>query len=328
MKSHLIKKIGCLFALFATFSLCPFFVYAAPAPKDISTHWAKGAIQKANNEGWAYIVNQKFYPTKLASRQEVVLMLVNALKSIKANGYNPNKKADLTKYKDYKKCISKQTMSIALGNKLIKGYYDKTIKPQANITRAELAVLLSRLLPDKQSGIFCPFTDYIPTWALESVKRAYKAGVVGGYPNGNFGPNKKLTKAEALVMIAKFRNLQDKRPDQNKIPAEFKQIQKLITGVSINENSLSDSINLSLVHSDFDDSFLLIIKPTEDKPTLEKIKKTLQAFYPTSYETVYNKTLDLINKKIIVESETFDGRSFSCKYYTNTIMINIGRKQS
>jgi hypothetical protein len=121
-------------------------VQAAEWPADIKGHWAAVEINSATSEGWAYIENDKFNPNKPASREEVIWMLIGTCETVQVNGFDANKKADMTAFKDEPSTWAKERMAIAIGNGYIQGYTDKTIKAQSNITRAEFAVMLSRLI--------------------------------------------------------------------------------------------------------------------------------------------------------------------------------------
>ncbi|MDB5055743.1 MAG: hypothetical protein JWM44_3793 [Bacilli bacterium] len=92
--------------------------------------------------------------------------------------------------------------------KLLKGNDDGTFRPDATITRAEMAVILARILayasPEfapKTSSAALRFDDAaeIPTWADESVARMQLAGLV---PEGGvFGPTVQVTRTECAYML-------------------------------------------------------------------------------------------------------------------------------
>lgn len=197
-----IKKV-CLSILLVLFTLTN-VAFAAQIPSDIAGHWAEADIKAAVEEGWAYVENGEFEPNKAASREEVVWMLIGKCNLLKPEGYDASKKADLSKYKDEPSEWAKDRMATAVGNGYIKGYSDETIGAQKPITRAELAVLLSRLMKGSTSSKELPFTDSIPAWAKDGIKKAYEAGIIKGYPDGTFGPNNNVTKAEALAMIKRW----------------------------------------------------------------------------------------------------------------------------
>lgn len=197
-----IKKV-CLSILLVLFTLTN-VAFAAQIPSDIAGHWAEADIKAAVEEGWAYVENGEFEPNKAASREEVVWMLIGKCNLLKPEGYDASKKADLSKYKDEPSEWAKDRMAAAIGNGYITGYPDNTIGAQNPITRAELAVLLSRLIRNNVPSTQLPFKDTIPGWAVDGIKKAYAMKIIQGYPDGTFGPNNNVTKAEALSMIKRW----------------------------------------------------------------------------------------------------------------------------
>lgn len=49
-----------------------------------------------------------------------------------------------------------------------------------------------------------PKTDYEKHWAREDIDWAMENGIVNGYPDGTFQPDKPITRAEAAVMFRRF----------------------------------------------------------------------------------------------------------------------------
>lgn len=89
------------------------------------------------------------------------------------------------------------------------GYEDGTVRPNGNISRAEVATVLFRLLKDdvrtqnltKDNA----YSDVSGTaWYAAAVSTLSKMGVISGYPDGTFRPNAPITRAEFAAMIARF----------------------------------------------------------------------------------------------------------------------------
>ncbi|QDH21958.1 S-layer homology domain-containing protein [Saccharibacillus brassicae] len=93
----------------------------------------------------------------------------------------------------------------AAASGIMTGYSDGTFKPNASITRAELAAALAKLLP--QSGLntsaaAAGFRDLAAGhWATEAAAQLQAAGVITGYADGSFKPEQAITRAEAVMMI-------------------------------------------------------------------------------------------------------------------------------
>ncbi|WP_019228396.1 S-layer homology domain-containing protein, partial [Sedimentibacter sp. B4] len=91
----------------------------------------------------------------------------------------------------------------ALG--VIKGYEDGTFRPEKTITRAELAKVLVEALGYGKlvAGATSNFTDTQGHWANGYVAIAAGTGLVVGYPDGTFQPDKTVTYDEALTMVVR-----------------------------------------------------------------------------------------------------------------------------
>lgn len=103
---------------------------------------------------------------------------------------------------------------------IIKGYPGDLFKPEKGITRAEFATLLARLVGQSEYRTKgeLPFSDIEPNhWAYRSVAYALDNNLVKGYPDGTFRPNKKISRAEGVAVIARFDKLNLKLPI-NEIP--------------------------------------------------------------------------------------------------------------
>ena len=90
--------------------------------------------------------------------------------------------------------------------KYVSGYDDGTFKPQGLITRAEAATMLSRLLTkDQVPNGSAYFSDLVPNqWYQRFVAYVTDRDFMIGYPDGSFGPNKNITRAEFAQMIYKY----------------------------------------------------------------------------------------------------------------------------
>ena len=94
----------------------------------------------------------------------------------------------------------------------IVGYEDDTIRPQNNITRAEVATIFFRLLTDESREAYfttdCDFTDVNGSaWYANTVATLSNAGILAGYPDGSFRPNDPITRAEFAAIATRFDDL-------------------------------------------------------------------------------------------------------------------------
>ena len=110
---------------------------------------------------------------------------------------------------------------------LLKGYPDGTFKPNAPITRQEVATLVARFAEQFEKIRITPtlekklFTDdtAIGGWAKPSVYLCQTGGVIGGYPNGSFKPQNKMTRAEAVTLFCKLLKINPIPKDELPKPA-------------------------------------------------------------------------------------------------------------
>ena len=83
------------------------------------------------------------------------------------------------------------------------------LNPKSQITRAEFATIAVRFFDLSYQGEDL-FPDIDGHWAQDYINQAADAGIIEGYPDGTFGPQKQITRAEAVTMVN--RTL-DRHPD-------------------------------------------------------------------------------------------------------------------
>lgn len=89
------------------------------------------------------------------------------------------------------------------------GYEDGTVRPGANITRAEVATIFFRLLTDETRESYWSqssgFTDVASgAWYNNAVSTLTRAGILDGYADGSFRPNASITRAEFTKIAVSF----------------------------------------------------------------------------------------------------------------------------
>ncbi|MBL0386542.1 cadherin-like beta sandwich domain-containing protein [Tumebacillus sp. ITR2] len=93
-------------------------------------------------------------------------------------------------------------------HKIMIGSPDGNFYPDQAVTRAEIAVVLSKLRY-APPGVRTMLTDITGHWARDYILQAYSAGLVSGYPDGTYRPEQMLTRAETVVI---FNKLLDRKP--------------------------------------------------------------------------------------------------------------------
>jgi hypothetical protein len=166
---------------------------------DISGHWAEANIQLALSSGIVSgYPDGTFKPGKNVTRAEFVVMLMNALK--------PQGEGAALAFTDTAKigAWAQQAVAQAVQAGIIQGYEDGSFRPDAGITRAEMAVTLANALGQHgESYAATGFADdkNIPVWAKDGVAFVKQAGIVQGKGDNEFAPQDQATRAEAVTVL-------------------------------------------------------------------------------------------------------------------------------
>lgn len=89
---------------------------------------------------------------------------------------------------------------------VLTGYPDNTVKPDLEITRAEMAVIIARaigLAPVENPNLKFKDSDAIGEWAAGYIQAAVENNIIVGYEDNTFRPANKLTREELVVMAMK-----------------------------------------------------------------------------------------------------------------------------
>ncbi len=95
----------------------------------------------------------------------------------------------------------------------VRGYPDRSVRPNANITRAEVSAIFFRLLDNKYKEEIRSnrnsFTDVLTsTWYNKHVSTLSNGKIIKGYKDGSFRPNNYITRAELAVIASRFDKLE------------------------------------------------------------------------------------------------------------------------
>ena len=88
---------------------------------------------------------------------------------------------------------------------ILKGYEDGTFQPDGYITRAEFATIAIRFFSGVYEGEDL-FPDIKGHWAQDYINNAANKGLVKGYEDGTFGPDRYITRAEAVTLVNRTLN--------------------------------------------------------------------------------------------------------------------------
>lgn len=165
--------------------------------------WASDAVRQL---AALQIINgtdaEHFAPTRSIARGEFAVILAKVLELPAADGL-PFTDVNEDAY---------YAASIAAAAKagLINGRDADTYAPNDTISREEMAALMIRAYERKVGEMDAAgrhqYNDIgdISGWAIEAIDKAYASGLMHGVGNGNFAPDKEVTRAEAAVGLARL----------------------------------------------------------------------------------------------------------------------------
>ncbi len=89
------------------------------------------------------------------------------------------------------------------------GYEDGTVRPQGNITRAEVATIFFRLLTDEvREEYWSTVSGYTDVkagdWYNNAISTLSDLGIITGYEDGTFRPNASISRAEFVTIATRF----------------------------------------------------------------------------------------------------------------------------
>lgn len=106
-------------------------------------------------------------------------------------------------------CDKNSWSSVAISTMAKGGYIagdtEGNFRPQAPITRAEFATIVTRFATLTAKGD-AKFSDIAGHWSEDYVLRATAAGWIAGYEDGTFKPDRYITRAEAMTLINRVLN--------------------------------------------------------------------------------------------------------------------------
>jgi hypothetical protein len=99
---------------------------------------------------------------------------------------------------------AKSDIELMASKHIVKGKKDMSYAPNEEVSRAEFAALLVRVLGENivEGNNNLPFTDVKPSkWYYNEVAIAYNYGIINGLSETAFGPDENITRQQMAVMI-------------------------------------------------------------------------------------------------------------------------------
>lgn len=174
---------------------------------DLNNHWATDYTDRLIGMGvMKGFEDQSFRPNESVTRAQFASIIARAL-GLKASG-SAAEFADQSNIPAW----AAGDVAAAVESGIIKGYESggqTVFKGSEKITRAEMSVMLANALNTGSatltgsSTVLADQSD-IPAWAQASVKAGIAAGILGGFEDNTFRPDKTATRAEAAAAVSKL----------------------------------------------------------------------------------------------------------------------------
>ena len=170
------------------------------------------ALGLNTTDHFAYIVgygNGEVRPQNNITRAEVATIFFRLLTDDvrDENLTKTNRYSDVAATSWYNTAVSTMTKA-----GIVDGYPDGTFRPNAAITRAEFAAIAARFDNDGDKTA-AKFSDIATHWAKDEISIAYNNGWITGYPDGTFGPQRDITRAETMTLVNRVLNRQPETED-------------------------------------------------------------------------------------------------------------------
>jgi len=116
--------------------------------------------------------------------------------------------AQATTFSDIQGNWARSFIEALAAQNIIRGFPDGSFRPDAPVTRAEFAAMISKAFQKNPIREAIAFVD-VPAnhWAVPAIQSAYQTGFLQGYPNSVFMPNQSIPRVQALVSLANGLNL-------------------------------------------------------------------------------------------------------------------------
>ncbi|WP_337982931.1 S-layer homology domain-containing protein [Lysinibacillus sp. C5.1] len=168
-------------------------------PKDVEASKITTAIV-VKQDGTAQHV-----PTKVIQKEGKYYAVINSLtNSTYALVWNPIEFTDVANH------WSKEAVNNLGSRMIINGVREGIFAPNQDITRAQFAAIIVRALGLKTDDLTSHYADVTTdAWYASYINAASEYKLIQGYSNGHFGPNDKITRQQAMTILARALLLTD-----------------------------------------------------------------------------------------------------------------------
>ena len=182
--------------------------YRTPVPTftDISGHWAEDNIIFVASRGLLSGTSETTFSPDAGTTRGMLVTALGRLAGINPDDYKTGKFTDVKADVYYAPYVS---WAESLG--IVTGTGETTFAPDANVTREQLAVILTAYA--EKMGYTIPqtlaasaFADQVQIsgWAKDAVTAMQRAGILYGKANNQFDPKGTATRAEIATVLRRF----------------------------------------------------------------------------------------------------------------------------
>lgn len=137
----------------------------------------------------------KFHPDNTLTRAELAAIVARLTENVAVN--------DKLSYTDVKESHwAANYIKIATKHGYFSGFEDGSFRPEAQVSRGELASVMARFL---KLNVTAPgtyhFQDTEGHWAANAIEELYRGKFLAGYQDGTFKPDDSIRRVEAVTMI-------------------------------------------------------------------------------------------------------------------------------
>ncbi|MFC5402262.1 S-layer homology domain-containing protein [Cohnella soli] len=120
-----------------------------------------------------------------------------------------------TSFSDVNNHWSKPSIDILVKLGVVSGYKDGSFRPNANITRAEFSAIIARVFHIETTNNTSPLKDVQNHWANSAILALASNGIISGYGDGTFKPDKTISRAEIIAILSHIVDLAALEKKQN-----------------------------------------------------------------------------------------------------------------
>jgi len=171
-----------------------FMQFSDVPPNHWASDWIEGIYNASITSGYP---DGTYRPEDPVTRAEMAVFLLNGM------GVSPPPINGSHPFSDINGHWAENYIEELYDQSITGGYPDGTYRPEKRVTRAEMAVFLLNSMAISPPSIneSHPFTDISGHWAEIFIEELFDQGITGGYPDGTYRPENRVTRAEMAVFL-------------------------------------------------------------------------------------------------------------------------------